>query len=158
LQNQSGKFVAQSLSNILIHIIFSTKKRTPFIKSDVEKDLYSYIVGIAKEYGSHVYEIGGVEDHIHILASLSRTITISKLIEELKKGSSKWMKTKGAQYFDFSWQHGYCALSIGYSGLGALRKYIQNQKEHHKKTFFQDEIRQFLNKYQIPFDEKYIWE
>ena len=150
--------MAQSLSNILIHIIFSTKKRLPYIKSEIEKELHSYIVGIAKEHGSHVYEIGGVEDHIHILASLSRTMTASKLIEELKKGSSKWIKTKNAQYFDFSWQNGYAALSIGYSNVKALRGYIQNQKEHHKKTSFQDEMRLFLNKYNITFDEKYIWE
>ncbi len=150
--------MAQSLSNILIHIIFSAKNRVPFITKEIEKELYGYIVGIAKEYDSHVYEIGGVEDHIHILASLSRTMTISKLIEELKKGSSKWIKTKNTQYFDFSWQNGYAALSIGYSNVKALREYIQNQNEHHKKNLFQDEMRLFLNKYEISFDEKYIWD
>lgn len=150
--------MSQSLSSILVHVIFSTKNRIPLIHKEIEQNFHSYIVGIAKEYKVHIYEIGGIEDHIHILISLPRTMTISKFVEEIKKGSSKWIKTKGAQYRDFSWQNGYGAFSIGYSNFDALRNYIQRQREHHKKMIFQDEMRLFLKKYRISFDEKYLWD
>ena len=148
----------QSLANILVHVIFSTKKREPFIQQEVMSDLHSYMVGIARSHGSHVHEIGGIEDHVHLMISLPRTISIGKLLEEIKKGSSKWIKTKGGNYNGFSWQRGYGAFSIGQSSFDNLRKYIQNQKEHHKKLSFQDEYRSFLKKYNIDFDEKYVWD
>ena len=150
--------MSQSLASILVHIIFSTKNRLPLISQTIEKDLYSYIVGIAKANDVHVYEIGGVEDHIHLFICLPRTLTLSKCIEEIKKGSSKWIKTKGIEYQNFSWQNGYGAFSIGYSSCAALRNYIQNQREHHKKILFKDEMILFLKKYQISFDENYLWD
>lgn len=110
---------------------------------------------ISRSYESQVHEIGGVEDHVHLLISLPRTMTLSKLVEEIKKGSSKWIKTQGKWYSNFAWQNG--AFSIGQSNYEALRSYIQNQKEHHKQITFQDEFRSFLTKYQIEFDEKYVW-
>ncbi len=150
--------MAQSLSNILIHIIFSTKKRQPIIKSEIIQELHSYMVGIAYTYEAKVHEIGGVEDHVHLLISLPRTLSLSQLIENIKKGSSKWIKTKGNLYIDFAWQSGYGAFSIGQSAYENLRKYIQTQKEHHKKISFQDEYRAFLKKYDINYDEKYLWD
>jgi REP element-mobilizing transposase RayT len=150
--------MAQSLANILIHIIFSTKKRQPMILPEVMQELYSYITGIARTHGSHVHEIGGIEDHIHLLISLPRTLPLSKLIEDIKKGSSKWIKTKGKLYTDFAWQNGYGAFSIGQSAYEDLRKYIQTQKEHHKSISFQGEYRIFLKKYCISYDEKYVWD
>jgi len=150
--------MAQSLANILVHIIFSTKSRRNFIQPNIKKDLHNYIAGIARSLDSHVHEIGGMEDHVHVFASLPRTIALSKLIEDIKKGSSKWIKTKGVFYNDFSWQAGYGAFSVGQSNFEALRSYIQNQEEHHKKISFQDEFRNFLNKYSIEFDEKYVWD
>ena len=148
----------QSLAKILIHIIFSTKTRRPLIRPEVMPDLHSYMAGIARSYGCHVHEIGGIEDHVHLLIALPRTMALSKLIEEIKKGSSKWVKTKGGCYRDFHWQNGYGAFSIGQSNLNALRTYIQNQKEHHKRVAFQDEYRSFLKKYCVAFDEKYVWD
>ena len=150
--------MSQSLANILIHIVFSTKKRQPLIQSEIIKELYAYMAGIACTHQSQVHEIGGVEDHVHLLVSLPRTLPLSKLVEDIKKGSSKWIKTKGNSYIDFAWQNGYGAFSIGQSAYDDLRKYIQLQKEHHKKMSFQDEYRAFLKKYRIIYDEKYVWD
>ncbi len=116
------------------------------------------MAGIAQSHDSHVYEIGGVEDHVHLLVSLPRTLSVSKLVEEIKKSSSRWLKMQGASYLKFAWQSGYGAFSIGQSGVDGLRKYIQGQREHHQKVSFQDEYRLFLKKYEIEFDEKYVWD
>ena len=150
--------MAQSLSCILIHLIFSTKMRQPLIPSDVKQELHSYMAGISRSQDAFVHEIGWTEDHTHLLVSLPRTLCLSKLIEEIKRGSSKWIKTKGEQYRLFAWQNGYGAFSIGQSNYDALRRYIQNQVEHHKKVSFQDEFRSFLKKYKVPYDEKYVWD
>ena len=150
--------MSQSLSKILIHVIFSTKLRRSFIHLEIRDELYAYITQISRAHGSQIHAIGGVEDHIHLLLSLPRTVSISQLVEEIKKGSSKWIKTKGKTYQDFSWQSGYGAFSIGQSKLNVVRQYIQNQIEHHKKVSFQDEYRAFLRKYEVGFDEKYVWD
>ncbi|MBN4066596.1 IS200/IS605 family transposase [Simkania negevensis] len=150
--------MAQSLSAILIHVIFSTKQRQRFIQPDVLPDLHRYMVGIARSHKAYVHEIGGIEDHVHLLISLPRTLSISKLVEDVKKSSSKWIKTKGGIYQDFAWQSGYGALSIGQSGMDGLKNYIQNQREHHQKVSFQDEYRLLLKKYGVAFDEKYVWD
>ncbi|MFI5343638.1 MAG: IS200/IS605 family transposase [Chlamydiales bacterium] len=150
--------MSQSLANILVHIIFSTKKRQPMILPEVEGELHSYLAGIVRAQGSQCHEIGGVEDHVHLLISLPRTLALSRLIEEIKKGSSKWIKTKGNLFSDFSWQNGYGAFSIGQSSYEDLRKYIQNQRNKHKQITFQEEYRNFLKKYHIAYDEKYVWD
>jgi len=148
----------QSLSSIFVHIIFSTKCRKPFIHSTMIHNLHKYMVGIAREHNAYVHEIGGVEDHVHLLVSLPRTISLCKLVEEIKKGSSRWMKTQGKDWSRFAWQNGYGAFSIGRSSYENLRRYIQNQQEHHKKISFQDEYRAFLRKYGVEFDERYVWD
>jgi len=150
--------MSQSLANILLHIIFSTKKRQAFIQTDIISELHLYMAGIASSYKSHVHEIGGVEDHVHMLVSLPRTLAVSQLVEEIKKGSSKWIKTKEGQYKEFAWQGGYGAFSIGQSNYDNLREYIRNQQEHHKKMTFQEEYRSFLKKYRVGYDEKYVWD
>lgn len=150
--------MAQSLASILVHLVFSTKGRRLLIHPKVAPELYSYIAGIARQYDSIVYKIGGIEDHIHLLIALPRTLPLSKVVEEIKKSSSKWMKDRGEDYQDFAWQNGYGAFSIGQSNVDALCAYIQNQREHHQRISFQDEFRQFLKKYQIAFDEKYLWD
>jgi len=150
--------MAQSLSNILIHNVFSTKHRTETITPEIEKELYPYIATICNSLDCPAIKIGGTENHIHILCCLSRTITISKLVEKIKTGSSKWIKTKGTEFHSFSWQNGYGAFSIGVSNLPALKQYISNQKEHHKRRTFEDELRSLLKKYQIGYDEKYLWD
>jgi REP element-mobilizing transposase RayT len=148
----------QSLANVLVHIIFSTKNRAPFIKSDIEIELFPYLASIFKACRSPALQIGGTEDHIHVVCSLSRTITIADLLEEVKKSSSKWIKTKGEQYLEFSWQNGYGVFSIGQSQLPVVKSYIVQQKEHHRKKTFQEEYREFLKKYRIQFNEQYVWD
>jgi REP element-mobilizing transposase RayT len=150
--------MAQSLANVLVHIIFSTKNRTPFIKPDIENELFPYLASIFKACRSPAHQIGGTEDHIHVVCSLSRTIAIANLLEEVKKSSSKWIKTKGDQYSKFAWQNGYGAFSIGQSQLPMVKSYIIDQRDHHQKKTFQEEFREFLQKYQIQFDERYVWD
>ena len=128
------------------------------IKPDIQTELYKYIAGILKSLDCTALQIGGTPDHIHILNILSRNISISEMIALIKKDSSKWIKKKGSTYEKFYWQSGYGAFSIGQSKLSTLKKYIDNQLDHHKKITFQDEYRKFLDDYQIVYDEKYIWD
>jgi len=148
----------QSLSNIPVHFIWSTKDRQPLIKPDIEKELFSYMASIFREYDSPALTINGTENHVHSLSILSRTITIAKLVEEVKGSSSKWIKTKGPIYEQFYWQSGYAALGIGQSNIVALKKFIANQKHYHQKITFQEEFITFLKKYNIDYDERYLWD
>ena len=150
--------MAQSLANILVHLTFSTKGRRACIRPDVERDLHQYLSSICRNHGCPAHKVGGTEDHVHIFFSLSRTIALADLVEEVKKGSSKWIKTKGAAYKSFAWQGGYAAFSIGQSGADALRRYIANQKAHHKKRDFKAELRALLRKYEVEYDERYVWD
>jgi REP element-mobilizing transposase RayT len=148
----------QSLANILLHVIFSTKNRSPFIDPEIEGELFPYLASICRACGSPSHAIGGTENHVHIACSLSRTLTVSKLLEEIKRNSSKWIKTKGAQFRSFAWQNGYGAFSIGESQLVNLKGYIARQREHHRVKTFQEEFREFLTRYQIQYDERYVWD
>ncbi len=148
----------QSLANILVHLTFSTKDRRPDIHPDVEGDLHGYLAAICRDHGCPAIEVGGTADHVHICLRLSRTMTIAGLVQEVKTSSSKWIKTKGDRYRFFSWQAGYGAFSIGQSSLDALRRYITTQKEHHRERDFKAEFRALLRKYQIDYDEQYVWD
>jgi putative transposase len=150
--------MAQSLSNVLLHIVFSTKNRQAWLYVNIEEELFKYISGTCRNLGCPSHKIGCAEDHIHIACSLSRTLSISKLIEEIKTSSSKLIKTKGDEYVDFAWQNGYGAFSIGQSQLQDLERYIANQREHHRRESFQDEYRQILAKYGVDYDERYLWD
>lgn len=150
--------MAQSLSKVLLHLVFSTKNRRPWIDTGVEEELFRYLSGICRELRCPAHKIGGTDDHVHIACSLSRTVSISHLLQELKASSSAWIKGKSDRYRDFGWQNGYGAFSIGQSNLDDLRKYIANQREHHRELSFQDEFRQFLAKYEVAFDEQYVWD
>jgi REP-associated tyrosine transposase len=150
--------MAQSLSSILIHLIFSTKNREPFIALEIESELHPYMAKIFRELKSPSLTIGGTSDHVHVLFALGRVIAVANLVEEVKTATSKWMKTKGPEFRNFHWQTGYGAFSIGQSSVGALKRYIRNQREHHRRITFQDEYRKFLQAYKIDFDERYIWE
>jgi REP-associated tyrosine transposase len=148
----------QSLSSVLIHLVFSTKNREPFISPEIESELYPYMAKIFRELKSPSLAIDGTRDHIHSLFSLARTIAIADLVEEIKTSTSKWIKTNGREFRGFSWQRGYAAFSIGQSNVETLKRYIHNQKEHHQRRTFQDELRKLLRAYQIPFDERYVWD
>ena len=147
----------QSLSKIYLHLIFSTKNREPIITSQNQKPLNNYIAGILKNLGLHAIEINGTADHIHILCQFSRTITVADLIRDLKSNSTKWYQSENPQS-SFAWQNGYGAFSVSHSDVGKVRNYIQNQEEHHRTKSFQEEYRLFLDRYQIPYDEQYVWD
>jgi REP element-mobilizing transposase RayT len=148
----------QSLSSILIHLIFSTKHREPLITPQIESELHPYMAKIFRALKSPALAIDGTRDHIHSLFALSRVITVADLVEEVKTESSKWIKTKGPEFKNFNWQSGYGAFSIGQSQVVAVRRYIQSQKRHHRRVTFQDEFRKFLKRYQIDYDERYVWD
>jgi REP element-mobilizing transposase RayT len=150
--------MAQSLSNILVHLIFSTKDRWPWIRPEVEGKLYAYLAAVCRSCGCPSVLIGGTQDHVHILSALSRTATVAELLEQIKKSSSKWIKTKGPEYRPFAWQGGYAAFSIGQSNVEAVKQYIARQREHHRAVSFQEELLRFLTKYRVAYDERYLWD
>ena len=150
--------MAQSLAKIFVHLVFSTKYRSPLIKPDIDNELYSYIGGIITGLGGIPIIINGVEDHIHILTTLPKTITLSKYLEEIKCSSSKWIKTKGINYKDFSWQRGYGAFSVSSYKVDVVKNYIARQKEHHKSQNFKIELIKFLEEYKVEYDERYLWD
>ena len=149
--------MGQSLSHLLIHSIFSTKDRRPFLRSEeMRKEIYAYMAGISKNLECHPIKIGGVEDHVHMLCSLSKNIAFSELIGRIKGASSKRLKEKGVH--GFAWQNGYGAFSVSESNAEALIAYITNQAEHHRKFSFQEEVRELLKRHRITFDERYVWD
>lgn len=153
-----GHFMPQSLTQIYVHLVFSTKNRQPLIVAEIESELHSYLGGICRELDCHPVKIGGYNDHIHILCGHSRKIALMKLVEEIKKSSSKWIKTKGEQYLNFYWQDGYGAFSVGHKQLDAVYKYIASQREHHQHQSFQDECRMLYTEHSVAFDERYVWD
>jgi len=148
----------QSLVKNFIHLVFSTKHRQPFIDKTIQPELYAYIGGICKNHECYPYSIGGIEDHIHILCLLSKKIPLYKLPEVVKSNSSRWIKTKGQAYQNFYWQSGYGAFSVNPSEVSVVKNYIANQEEHHKSRDFQDEYRAILKKYEVEYDERYVWD
>ena len=148
----------QSLSRVLVHMIFSTKNREPFLLPEIRAELHPYLSAVLSDNGCPSLQVGGVEDHVHLLFGLSRTLTIAQLVEALKTSSSKWLKTKGTALASFYWQVGYGAFSVSQSDAEAVIRYIQGQEEHHRKITFKDEYRKFLQRYQVPYDENYVWD
>ena len=149
----------QSLVQIYLHIVFSTKDRTGFLQDDqLRNDLHAYLGGICRNLKSPSIVVGGGEDHVHILCRLSKIGSVSDLIRELKRDSSKWIKQQDPKLHAFYWQKGYGAFSISPSHVDALVEYIKNQEEHHKKETFQEELRRLCKKYGIELDERYCWE
>jgi len=149
----------QSLAKILVHTVFSIKERRPFLRDKpLREELHRYLGGILTHLDCQPIIVGGVEDHIHILSALSRTREAAEMVKEVKRGSSLWLKTKCPDLEDFAWQNGYGIFSTGFSQIGSARDYIAGQEEHHRKVSFQDEFRQFLRRYEIEFDERYVWD
>lgn len=153
----SERTMAQTLTKLFVHIVFSTRLRQPLITPEIEPELYAYIGGVCKSNGSVLTAAGGATDHIHLLVSMSKSITVSDLLLEIKRDSSSWIKRGRPSFAGFHWQDGYGAFTIGESQVGALRKYFAGQKEHHKRVSFQDEFRDLLRKYKVEFDERYVW-
>jgi putative transposase len=148
----------QSLSSLLTHLVFSTKNREALLTGEVAQQIHPYLVGVLNGVGCPSIQVGGVSDHVHLFFRLSRTRTIAEIVEALKTSSSKWIKTKGSNFASFHWQSGYGAFSVSQSDADAVVAYIQNQPEHHKRVSFQEEYRRFLDRYQIAYDERYVWD
>lgn len=148
----------QSLSNILVHLVFSTKDRNPWIADDWRDDLHSYIGGVVRRCGGDLLAAGSVEDHIHLLFPLPRTITVADLVKEIKAGSSRWIHQEGCRQKDFHWQAGYGIFSISPGHRESVMRYIGNQREHHRTISFKDEYLRLLAKYGITHDERYVWD
>jgi REP element-mobilizing transposase RayT len=149
--------MSQSLSYLLVHIVFSTKDRSPILDASIRPALHAYLATVARNVGCECYRVGGVADHVHVAVRISRTITIAQLVEVLKSSSSKWLKTQSDALIHFAWQNGYGAFSVGPTDLEALRQYIDNQEEHHRERTFQEEYRALLIPFGVEFDERYVW-
>jgi REP element-mobilizing transposase RayT len=127
------------------------------INPNIEEELYHYIIGYSEEINCQVIQINGVQDHIHILSRMSKTISVSEMVQEIKANSSRWIKTKNKSYADFAWQKGYGAFSVSSSSVNAVIEYIKRQKIHHEHVSFKEEFLTMLNKANIPYNEKYLW-
>jgi REP element-mobilizing transposase RayT len=151
--------VPQSLAKILVHTVFSTKDRRPFLRDKPLRDeLHRYLGGILANLDCQPVIVGGVEDHVHLFCALSRTRDAAAMVKEIKRGSSLWLKIESPDLAGFVWQNGYGIFSIGFSQIESVRDYIAGQEKHHRKVSFQDEFRQLLRRYEIEFDERYMWD
>ncbi len=149
--------MSQSLSKLFVHAVFHTKYNAPLIRPETEKELYAYMASILKDNQCIPIIINGVEDHIHLLFVLSKNIAFSKIMEEVKRHSSRWIKTKSSVYKDFAWQGGYGGFSVSPSIHDKTKQYIHNQKEHHKKLSFREEYLLLLKEYGIDYNKDYLW-
>ncbi len=152
--------MSQSLSQLYVHLVFSTKGRKPGILPEIKDDLHAYIAGILENYESPTLIINSVLDHMHILFRLSKNITLSKVVEEVKKESSKWMKRKvvSTNGYKFSWQIGYGAFSVSGLKVSTVERYIARQEEHHLKVNFRKEVEKFMKEYDVvEYDPEYFW-
>lgn len=149
----------QSLSCVFLHLTFSTKERRPFLRDRILREkLHAHLGSISKKLSCEPIIVGGVEDHVHVLARLGREASQSEWVKELKRVSSAWMKEQGENCAGFSWQAGYAVFSVGPDGVEAVRAYIARQEEHHHGVSFQDELRRLLRAHGLAWDEKYLWD
>ncbi len=150
--------MGQTLTNLTIHIIFSTKGRVPVINKEIKTDLMAYLGGIVRKHKATPLIINGTSDHVHMLVEIPPTLSVSELMKFVKGNSSHWLNQNNLLEQKFSWQDGYGAFSVSKSSIEAVIRYIKDQENHHQHKSFQDEFIAFLKKYQIDYDEHYIWE
>lgn len=149
----------QSLSRVLVHVVYSTKNRRPWLTDPaIRSELYAYMATILQSLECPPILINGVADHVHILCGLSRKIAIMELVEEVKRQPSKWLKTKGEEYRDFHWQSGYGIFSVSESNAPQVRRYVADQETHHRQMTFQDEFRELCRRHGLVVDERCVWE
>jgi len=148
----------QSFACLNCHIIFSTKNRTPLIAPELAPRLYDYFGGIMKGQACALLTAGGMPDHVHLLVSLSREVSMADAVRVLKANSSKWIHETVSNLRQFAWQNGYAAFSVSYSNLGQVKQYLANQGEHHRVATFQEEFLAFLKRHNIQYDERYVWD
>ena len=149
----------QSLAQVYLHIVFSTKGRAAFLQNEeLRGEMHSYLAGICKRMGSPPLKVGGAADHVHIACRLSRKVALVDFLQELKKDSSKWVKRRDRSLWDFYWQAGYGAFSVSPGHVAKLCEYIENQEEHHRTETFQEELRRLLKLNGVAYDERYVWD
>ncbi|HVS73494.1 MAG TPA: IS200/IS605 family transposase [Phycisphaerae bacterium] len=148
----------QSFGALYLHIIFSTKNRLPIITPEIQSRLYGYLGGILSHRKCVQLAAGGIPDHIHLLVSLARDLSISDCIRDIKSLASGWVHETFPRSDNFAWQSGYAAFSVSYSSLDAVRAYIANQAEHHRGKTFQEEYLDFLQRHEMEYDERYMWD
>jgi len=149
----------QSYAQILLHLVFATHQRQPFLDDPaVREELYRYLGGIGRRMKCPILAAGGAADHVHTLASLARTVAVADLLEDLKGSSSKWIKEKGSGLWTFQWQKGYAAFSVSQSQVEGVRRYIENQAEHHRRVSFETEFVDLLKRHHVPYDERFMWD
>ena len=149
--------MSRTFTNLLTHLIFSTKDREPLIRTDIREELHAYLGGLARELEGKAYGINGTDDHVHMLVNLPAKVSVSDAMRFIKSNSSGWVHDKWPQRRAFSWQLGYGAFSVSKSNVPAVLEYIRNQEVHHRKTTFKEELIDFLVKHEIEYDERYIW-
>ena len=148
----------QSLSQVIVHIVFSTKDRQKWLDAAISPRMHAYLATVCRDHDCEAYRVGAVVDHVHLAVRLGRTISQADLIETIKTSSSAWIKKQGNAHRSFYWQRGYGAFLLGFSQLDNLLHYIDTQEKHHRTKTFQEEYRQLLRKYHIKFDERYVWD
>lgn len=148
----------QSLANVIVHLVFSTKDRLPLIGPAHRSNLHAYVAALVRSAGCGCPRVGGTADHVHIAIRLSRTIAIAELVERVKTASSKWLKTQAPEFAAFAWQRGYGVFSLGPADLPALLSYIDDQQRHHRARTFQEEYLAILKSHGVDFDERYVWD
>ena len=148
----------QSFASLHYHVVFSTKNREAFLTEPVREPLCAYASAVLRDLDSHVVAINAWRDHVHILIALNKNYSLAQVVMEVKRATSKWIKTQGKEFAGFHWQSGYGAFSIGQSGVDEVKTYIANQAKHHRVKSFQEEFRSFLKRYQVEFDERYLWD
>jgi len=149
--------MSQSLSKLYVHLIFHVKNNAYLIRQEDENELYAYIGGVIKLSKSIPININGTEDYLHVLCIMSKNISLADLLEDIKRNSSRWIKTKNEYYRNFAWQGGYSGYSVSQSKAEVVDRYIENQKEHHKHHTFREEYLQFLKENGIKYNEEYLW-
>ncbi len=149
----------QSLNKIFLHLIFSTKDRIPFLADSVMLGkTHAYLAKACLELGAPAVIVGGVADHVHIFYSMPRTLTVADFVRDIKRTSSSWLKRQSEATTNFHWQGGYGVFSVSPSHVDALKQYIAQQKDHHRKVSFQEEFRLIIGKYGVEYDERYMWD
>jgi REP element-mobilizing transposase RayT len=158
LKGRPDSVMPQSLARNLIHLVFSTKNRESVLTESVRGPLCEYASGVLRDLDSPAIAMNAWRDHVHILFTLSKNHPLAQVVMELKRATSKWIKTQGNEFAEFHGQSGYGAFSIGQSGVHEVKTYIANQAKHHRVKTFEDEFRSFLKRYQVEFDERYLWD
>ena len=150
--------MGQSISQVLVHVVFSTKGRRPLLGDRIRVEMHAYLASVLNGSENVCVRVGGVADHVHVALFLGRTESVARIVERLKVSSSKWIKTNGPEFARFGWQRGYAAFSVGLVDRAALVRYIDGQAEHHRKRDFEAEMRAMFRKYGVGFDERFVWD